>query len=98
MLAASAPTLAALVDASVAQPLEHREVGERLADLEAAAMEDADRSIARADLRWPNRASSAISRLLPIPASPLTSTTTRSLVRAAAAIAARSRSRSHPAR
>ena len=46
-----------------------------------------------ADLRSPNPASSAISRLLPIPASPLTSTTTRSLVRAAA-VAARSRSRS----
>ena len=37
-----------------AQPLEDREVGERLADLEAAAVEDPNRSLARRISRSPN--------------------------------------------
>ena len=82
MLAASAPTLATVVR-EPAEPLEDREVGKRLADLEAAALEDPNRSLA-GRICGRRTASSAISRLLPIPASPLTSTTTRSLVRAAA--------------
>ena len=92
MLAASAPTLATLVCET--RPATRGSGGRGASRRPRGSRHGGPEPVAGpADLRLPNPASSAISRLLPIPASPLTSTTTRSLVRAAA-VAARSRSRS----